>query len=114
MKTKTESLEQRAKKVLGLAEQVYVNIEEIKRAYKKKAFKYHPDKNPEDSNTIKKFQLILEAKIYLRGKKDNSKLLEDNDLVEEFIGEPIEELGKTYQEWLHHHFYDMKNKSIWP
>ena len=33
----------------------------IKQKYKKKALKYHPDKNPNDKEALKKFKLVSEA-----------------------------------------------------
>ena len=39
-------------------------IEELKQAYRKKALKYHPDKNPE-ADATEQFQKISEAYTYL-------------------------------------------------
>ena len=39
----------------------FVNIEQVKKKYHKLALKYHPDKNPNDTTSTIKFQLIGEA-----------------------------------------------------
>ncbi|WP_406722172.1 DnaJ domain-containing protein [Wolbachia endosymbiont (group B) of Archips podanus] len=57
--------------------------EEIKKAYKKLAIKYHPDKNPDNSEITKKFQEISKAHEIL---SDNDKrVLYDSRTHEEFI-----------------------------
>lgn len=40
-------------------------IDEVKRAYRKRAFELHPDLNPNDPNASKKFQLLNEAYVAL-------------------------------------------------
>ncbi len=47
--------------------------DEIKKAYKKLAHKYHPDKNPDDPNAEEKFKEAKEAYEILSGKKADPK-----------------------------------------
>jgi len=68
----------------------------------------------ENRSLNKKFKLIVQAKNYLAKKEKNLVLLEDDNLVEEFLGGPVEKLGKSFKEWMQDHFYDFENKSIWP
>lgn len=46
---------------------------EIKKAYKKLAFKYHPDKNPDDSKAEERFKEISEAYAVLSDKNKRAK-----------------------------------------
>ncbi len=46
-------------KVLGISENS--KIDEIKKKYRKLAFKYHPDRNPQDEKALEKFREISEA-----------------------------------------------------
>src|SRR5436189_4202992 len=45
--------------VLSVARQA--TVEEIKKAYRKKALQYHPDRNPGDSEAEKRFKEISES-----------------------------------------------------
>lgn len=51
--------EQNYYRLLGL--DATASTEEIKRAYRQKAIKYHPDKKPDDKRALEKFRLITEA-----------------------------------------------------
>ena len=57
-------------KVLGVGRSA--SAEEIKKAYKKQAFKYHPDKNPGDKAAEEKFKQISEAYAVLSDQKKRS------------------------------------------
>ena len=45
--------------VLGVSKSS--NADEIKKAYRKKAIKYHPDKNPDNKEAEEKFKEAAEA-----------------------------------------------------
>ena len=45
--------------VLGLKKEA--SVDEIKKAFRKKAMKYHPDKNPGDKTAEEKFKEVNEA-----------------------------------------------------
>lgn len=120
-KKDVESLEERAKKVLGLARNQDIDEEKLKKVFRQKAKETHPDINPENERSIEYFKLILQAKNYLKDKEGNKKLLKNDKLVEEYLGEPIEKLEKSYEElmkayenWRRNQFYDIENDSIWP
>lgn len=109
MKNREESLEKRAKEVLGLAEDADIRLPQLKKSWRKKAKENHPDQGGNEEF----FKLILESKRYLEGESDPH-LLENDKLVEKCLGYTPEELGDTYREWRLNKFYDLKNKSIWP
>ncbi|OKY78495.1 MAG: DnaJ-class molecular chaperone [Candidatus Methanohalarchaeum thermophilum] len=115
------TLEDRAKKILGIARDVEINEKKLKKIFRQKAKENHPDMNPENEKATEYFKLVLQAKNYLEGEKENKKLLKNDKLVEEYLNEPIPKLIKSYDElieayenWRKNQFYDVENKSIWP
>ena len=114
MKFRELALEERCKKILGLASDAHVDLEQLRAQFREKAKSYHPDTNRSDSSLNVKFMLILQDYNYLRGDSRNTGLLEDTSLVERLLSEHVEELGKSYQEWLIDRFYDREGGTIWP
>jgi len=70
--------------ILGLNNNDY-NIEHIKKAYKKSALKYHPDRAGDKYQD--KFQLITQAYIYLLNK------VEESNYYEEKIKKPVQNMN---------------------
>ena len=105
------TLEERAKLILLTLGR---NIYEIKKAYRKMAFKYHPDRLDGDQE---KFKLINEAyEILMEGKypkRVELSLLAKDGLVIAFTGRKIAVLDfikqqkefQEYETWCKNHFY---------
>ncbi|MGQ9719402.1 MAG: J domain-containing protein [Nitrososphaerales archaeon] len=107
-----DSIRRRAEQVLGLTSDA--SKEDIVKAYRKLALRYHPDRNPKDRDSMKKMQLIAQAHdLLLRGiVYDNNlkqyELLEDDDLVKSILPEGVEPepLGQSYRDWHKNQFYE--------
>lgn len=86
-------------KILGIAETA--TEKEIKTAYRKLAMKYHPDKNPGDTSSEKKFKEIKNAYENLINKNTNQDFnnfndkTEFGDIFEDIFGEADEEEEDT-------------------
>mmetsp|Transcript_72776 Transcript_72776/g.133110 ORF Transcript_72776/g.133110 Transcript_72776/m.133110 type:complete len:377 (-) Transcript_72776:1-1131(-) len=88
-------------KILGVSRGA--KADEIKKAYRKRSLKYHPDKNPDDPDAKPKFQKIAEAFSILSDDKKRLKYDKSGDLdLEDFdmdqfmnmwVGEMMEEGG---------------------
>ena len=63
-------------------------LEEIKKAYRKLSLRYHPDKNPNDGDAVKKFHKITEAYETLsnREKKQEYDLMRNSPFAKMFQG----------------------------
>lgn len=90
-------------------------LKEVRESYRRLSLRYHPDRNPGDSSSTKKMQLITQAYKFLLGKKlgydDGSTqydLLEDDDLVRAVLPKGVEPqpFGETYMEWHRRQFYE--------
>ena len=64
-----------AREILGIADDVSKN--DLKKAYRRAAMKYHPDHNPNDSDAHKKFVLVKCAYELLAEDKPCDMLLEE-------------------------------------
>ncbi len=94
-----KSLEQRAKAILGLAEKANINTEKLKKSFRRLAKENHPDKMPADKTLTYKFALIIQARAYLEGNRQNTNLLENDSLFESLVGCAPEQLKKSYGNW---------------
>eukprot|EP00118_Oscarella_pearsei_P026521 m.310039 g.310039 ORF g.310039 m.310039 type:complete len:183 (+) comp49221_c0_seq1:81-629(+) len=56
--------------ILGIEKDA--TAEQIKKAYRKKALKYHPDKNPDDPSAAEKFKVVNRAHSILMDEKKRS------------------------------------------
>ena len=70
-----------AREILGISSD-QSSVEEIRKAYKKKALATHPDKNPNDPDAKSKFQKVSEA---------YKCLTDPNYVAEEGLGDVSEE-----------------------
>src|ERR1044071_2488214 len=81
--------------------------EEIKRAYRKAVFRYHPDRNPGDSEAAEKFKQVLDGYEILSDQKKRSvydevtRPAEDEQSVEE---EAAGTESSKFEESFGHHF----------
>ena len=57
---------------------------ELKKAFKKLAMTYHPDRNPDDPSANKKFKEAAEAYEFLSYKEKKSRLLYGNTCISSF------------------------------
>lgn len=89
-------------------------LDPLKNAYRRLVAKHHPDRNPGDTLSNQKMQLILQAYEILRNKPayngglNRHSLLEDDHLVKSILPEGVEPepLGQPYEEWHRKQFYE--------
>ena len=83
-------------KILGVKETA--EKEELKKAYRKTAMQFHPDKNLDDPDANKKFKLVKCAYELLAEDKPCSELLED---VNSWASVPEDDKYKLDNPWGH-------------
>jgi len=88
-------------RILGVTRKA--NLEEIKRAYRKRSLRFHPDKNHEDADAKPKFQKVAEAFSVLSDEHKRAKYDQSGDMdledfdVEQFM-EMVNAWGFKYQQ----------------
>jgi hypothetical protein len=109
------ALQARALKLLGCSEDES-DRSRMRYGYYRRMLLHHPDANPGDPRAHDKAALVNEAFRMARGSLDSPKLLLDDDLVREVLGESVESVqgAPTYEEWLRAQYYDIEGRSIWP
>jgi hypothetical protein len=83
-------------KVLGVSEDADGNV--LKKAYRKASMKYHPDHNPHDPDSSKKFALVKCAYELLAEDKPCPELLEE---INTWEGVPEDDKYKLDNPWGH-------------
>ena len=109
---KEDSIRKRAEQIFNLP--ANAGEKEVKNAYRRLVAKHHPDRNPSDTLSNQKMQLILQAYEVLRNKPaydgglNRHSLLEDDRLVKSILPEGVEPepLGQPYEEWHRKQFYE--------
>ena len=82
--------------------------EEIKRAYRKLLFRYHPDRNPKDEEAAHKLKQVLEAYDVLSDHENKQRY--DHASRGNFPEEISEEPGQTHSSEGHEFSYEFKQK----
>lgn len=82
---------------------------EIKKAYRKLALKYHPDKNNKDTNAEEKFQKIGEAYevLFDENKKKNYDIFGNNSEID--ISDPMDIFSRVFKS---NHVNSMDNMNV--
>lgn len=98
MSYSVETLDKKARCVLGVGPAA--DAFEIKKAYRRLARQYHPDRNPNDKAVVEKFLLITEAYQYLV----YHKLPGRNSQLTAGVTPENEDADKRYARWWMEHF----------
>src|ERR1041384_3661772 len=86
--------------------------EEIKRAYRKAVFRYHPDRNPGDNEAAEKFKQVLDGYEILSDKKKRlayDEVTRSEDVKEEIEEEPAEEQEPQFKDHPNQGFHFTQN-----